>query len=100
VEDEADPTNAAVLPLRFVPKALPSPFVKHIDGKKLKAFRVKQNLTQKQVGEAVKSYLGGSNPQGAISRLEAERWKNAPDELLVRVAEVLKQPLSAFRKDG
>ena len=63
-----------------------------VDPQRLKERREHLSLTQKQVAERV------GTQQPYISQLERGKWKNAPDDIYVRVAEMYGMPLSQFLK--
>jgi hypothetical protein len=99
--------NASSLKLRFVEREVPRPYRQHIDGQRLRARRLECRLTQKDVADRVQS-LQPKIPQlqrvkdwqPYISRVENERWDDAPDELYVRLAEVYEKPLSYFLRSS
>jgi hypothetical protein len=92
VEAADDAGNGDGVVLRFMERQVPRPYHKHIDVQRLRARREQLGLTQKQVADRVGSF------QPYISRLEREKWLDAPDDLFVLLAEVYGVPLSSFVK--
>ncbi len=93
VEAADDPNNSDSVQLHFMQRPVPLPYCEHIDPQKLKDRRRELGLTQKQAGDWV-----GKKPW-EIGKLERAEWKDAPDELYARLAQVYEAPLSSFLKN-
>ncbi len=105
VEAADEPTNGAVLVLRFMEREPRRPYSQHIDGRRLAARREDLHLSQTEVAKRLVAAHPEISQVGRIkdwrpyiSQIENERWSKAPDDLYLWLAELYGKPLSSFVK--